>query len=187
MYMPAKKSLTFYSFIVMALVMSGCVSTDRSDLEDYVAEVLARPGGKIEDKPVFKPYEAYEYQSGEKNARDPFDLFYQLAAEDIEKEEVPKLSKEMEQEIFHRNKEDLEQFELDSLRMVGTLEDSSIQWGIVQSPDGNVHRVKVGNYLGRNIGKILNIFEDRIEIREIIKTSSGRMEEREAAIALEGS
>jgi len=49
-----------------------------------------------------------------------------------------------------------------------------------------VHRVRVGNYLGRNIGKILNIQEDSIELREIIKNVDGRWEERQAALALAG-
>jgi type IV pilus assembly protein PilP len=92
----------------------------------------------------------------------------------------------MEREIKFRNREELETYELDSLRMVGTLEDQSTQWGIIRDPQGTVHRVRVGNYLGRNIGKILNIYEDKIELREIIKNVDGRWEERQAAIALAG-
>ncbi len=68
--------------------------------------------------------------------------------------------------------------------MVGTMESEDNQWGIIQDPDGVVHRIKVGNYMGRHTGKILNVFEDRIEIREIVRNSQGRWEERQAAIAL---
>ena len=167
-----------------AILIAGCVSTDRSDLDQFVAEVLARPGGRIEPLPEIKPYRVYTYQSGQAEARDPFHLFYQSIPDEVVQTEDDGLTKEMEKEIMHRNREELEEFELDSLRMVGTMEDSEENWGIVKSPDGNVHRVKVGNYLGRNIGKILNIFEDSIELREIIKTPQGRWEEREASIAL---
>ncbi len=80
--------------------------------------------------------------------------------------------------------EELEQFELDSLRMVGTIDNESNNWAIVLDPNGVVHRVKVGNYIGGNIGKIINIFEDRIDLREIMQDSGGRWEEREAALAL---
>jgi type IV pilus assembly protein PilP len=90
----------------------------------------------------------------------------------------------MEEEIKNRNKEELEQYELDSLRMVGTMENGENQWGIIMGPDGAVHRIKVGNYMGRNTGKVLNVFEDRIELREIVKNSEGRWEERQATIAL---
>jgi type IV pilus assembly protein PilP len=64
------------------------------------------------------------------------------------------------------------------------MEDDNEHWGIIVDPDGIVHRVNVGNYMGRNIGKIVNIFEDKIELREIIRNSQGRWEERQAALAL---
>jgi len=94
------------------------------------------------------------------------------------------LTREMEMEIKNRNREELEDFELDSLKMVGTMEDENENWGVVIDPDGIVHRVSVGNYMGRNIGKIVNVFEDRIELREIVKNNQGRWEERQAALAL---
>jgi len=94
------------------------------------------------------------------------------------------LTYEMENEILNRNIEELEQFELDNLRMVGTVEDENNLWGIILDPDGVVHRIKVGNYMGRNTGKILNVFEDRIEVREIVRNSQGRWEERQTGIAL---
>ncbi|HSR63726.1 MAG TPA: pilus assembly protein PilP [Gammaproteobacteria bacterium] len=165
------------------LLLGGCVSNDMSDLRQYVDEVLARKGGRIEPIPEIKPYEAYAYKAAEQGMRNPFELFYGTR-EEVMQDEDAGLTAEMEHELRERNREELEQYELDSLRMVGTLEDDSTQWGIVLDPDGVVHRVKVGNYLGRNVGKILNIYEDRIELREIIRNSQGRWEERQAAIAL---
>ncbi len=169
---------------IFFLLMAGCVSNDLSDLDRYVEEVLARPGGRIEPIPEIKPYEAYTYKSAELGARDPFHVFFAKLQEDIEEAQDTGLTAEMENEIRNRNREELESFELDSLRMVGTLENEEDNWGIILDPDGSVHRVKVGNYMGRNVGKVLNIFEDRIEIREIIKNNQGRWEERQAAIAL---
>ena len=171
---------------LLPIFLAGCVSSDMSDLRSQVEDILARPGGRIEPLPEIKPYEAYAYQSGQAEGRDPFQLFYQKADTEIADAKDTGLTAEMEKEIKHRNREELESYELDSLRMVGTLEDQSTQWGIVRDPGGTVHRVKVGNYLGRNIGKILNIYEDRIELREIIRNADGRWEERQAAIALAG-
>ncbi|MCH8262132.1 MAG: pilus assembly protein PilP [Proteobacteria bacterium] len=172
------------SFVCALLGLGGCVSNDISDLDEYAQEILARPGGRIEPIPEIKPYEAYAYQSGAQDARDPFRLFFQRDEEALVEEQDSGLTKEMEDELRHRNKEELEQFELDSLRMVGTMENEDFQWGIILDPDGAVHRIRVGNYMGRNTGKILNVFEDRIEVREIIRNSQGRWEERQAAIAL---
>lgn len=166
------------------LLLGGCVSRDMSDLEAYAQEVLARPGGRIEPLPEIKPYEAYAYQSGNAGARNPFKRFYEKQPDQVAEAQESGLTEEMEHELRHRNREELEQFELDSLAMVGTLENGSNEWAIVRDPDGVVHRVKVGNYMGRNVGKITNIYEDKIELREIIKDGIGRWQEREAAVAL---
>lgn len=178
------RSLTRNLTIVsVTAILAGCVSMDMSDLEAKISEILARPGGEIEPLPEIKPYDAYAYQSREAGARDPFEPFY---VEKQKPEEVVDsgLTEEMEREIKNRNREELEAYELDSLEMVGTIDSQEENWGIIKSPDGTVHRVRVGNYMGRNIGKITNIFEDRIELREIVKNSQGRWEERVAAIAL---
>jgi type IV pilus assembly protein PilP len=115
---------------------------------------------------------------------DPFELFYEQKQAKQEEVTDTGMTRELEMEIKVRNREELEQYELDSLKMVGTMDDTEQLWGIIVDPDGIVHRVTVGNYAGRNIGKIVNIFEDRIELREIVRNSQGRWEERQAAIAL---
>ena len=173
--------------LAATVLLAGCVNKDMSDLENYVQEVLARPGGRIEPLPPIKPYERYLYQAGNMELRDPFRSF--LIREEEKKPITPADDPEQRKyatEILTHNREDLEQFELDALRMVGILEDQKILWGIVRDTDGVVHRVQVGNYLGRNYGKILNIQEDRIDLREIVKDSEGRWEEREASLALYG-
>lgn len=172
------------SMLVLVLALGGCVSRDRSDLEQWTQEVLTRPGGRIEPLPEVKPYEAYAYMSASNNTRDPFEPFYQQRQEEVVDVKDTGLTKEMEAEIKNRNREELEKFELDSLRMVGTLENADENWVIISDPDKTVHRVRVGNYMGRNIGKVINIFEDRVELREIVQDSNGRWDERQAAIVL---
>ncbi len=186
-----KSHIQVYKFLkalfclLSILIVSSCVSRDISNLENKVSEIMARPGGRIDPLPEIKPYEAYAYQSGKVNARNPFKQFFVIDKPEVEAGVVDDgLTEEMEREIRNRNREELEQFELDSLRMVGTLDNENNNWGIVLDPDGVVHRVSVGNYIGLNIGKIINVYEDRIELREIVQDSSGRWEEREAALAL---
>ena len=179
------QDLCSYLLVVLSvLALGGCVSRDISDLDQWTQEVLTRPGGRIEPLPEIKPYEAYAYMSAKENSRDPFEPFYQQRRDEVIAVKDTGLTKEMEAEIKNRNREELEQFELDSLRMVGTLENADENWAIINDPDNTVHRVKVGNYMGRNIGKIINIFEDRVELREIIQDSNGRWDERQAAIVL---
>jgi len=171
--------------VAALLLTAGCVSSDMSDLVTWRDEVLARPGGRIEPLPEIKPYEAYTYKGADEGLRDPFEKFYQQRKEaDKQVDQNAGLTPDMEREIRNRNREELEKYELDSLRMVGTMNDEANNWGIILDPDGNVTRVKVGNYMGRNIGKITNIYEDHIELREIVQSDQGRWEERQASIAL---
>ncbi len=176
------------ALIVVTLggLLTGCVNKDKSDLDSYVAEILKRPGGQIEPLPPIKPYEHYLYQSADAHGRDPFQSFVaKEPKKDVEQTQGTDASQQrFVDEITTHNREDLEEFELDSLRMVGTLQNNDEMWGIVKDNAGTVHRVQTGHYLGRNYGKILNIQEDRIDLREIVKDSDGRWEERQANLAL---
>ena len=144
------------------------------DLERYVSEVLSRPGGKIEPIPPLEPYVVYTYKSSD--GVDPFEPFFQdepdlttVAADGDGLAPDP-----------NRNREELEGYALDSLRMMGTLEQDETIWGIVRTPDGAIHRVQSGNYMGRNHGKITHISEEKIELTEIVPDSQGRWQERPA-------
>ena len=175
--------------VVLAILgIAGCVSSDMSDLEKQVSKIMSKPGGRLEPLPEIKPYEAYVYESGKSEARNPFKRFYvveqSLAIEESEGPVDDGLTEEMRNEIQNRNREELERFELDSIRMVGTLQNEDNHWGIVLDPGGIVHRVKTGNYIGLNIGKITSIEEEQIEVREIIKDNSGRYGERKALLPL---
>lgn len=179
------KTGTALLLAALTAALSGCVNRDKSDLENYVAEVLGRKGGQIAPLPPIKPYERYLYQSAEKGLRDPFTPFMEQEKQQEEIAAVPDAEQQAyNDEVLAHNREELEGFELDSLRMVGTLQDDAELWGIVRDNTGTVHRVQVGNYLGRNYGKILDIQENRIELREIVKDDEGRWEEREASLAL---
>ena len=177
------------TIVLLAILgVAGCVSGDMSDLEKQVSKIMSKPGGRLEPLPEIKPYEAYVYESGKLGARNPFKRFYvveqSLAIEESEGPVDDGLTEEMRNEIQNRNREELERFELDSIKMVGTLQNEDNHWGIVLDPGGIVHRVKTGNYIGLNIGKITSIEEEQIEVREIIKDNSGRYGERKALLPL---
>ena len=177
------------TIVLLAILgVAGCVSGDMSDLEKQVSKIMSKPGGRLEPLPEIKPYEAYVYESGKLGAHNPFKRFYvveqSLAIEESEGPVDDGLTEEMRSEIQNRNREELEGFELDSIKMVGTLQNEDNNWGIVIDPDGIVHRVKTGNYIGLNIGKITSVQEEQIEVREIMKDNSGRYEERKALLPL---
>jgi type IV pilus assembly protein PilP len=146
------------------LALSACSGSDFSDLDAFMDEKRARPGGIIAPIPTFKAYEAFAYSAT--TLRSPFDR-------PIEVREIAQL-----QAIAaikpdeNRAKEVLEQYTFDSLRMVGTLERSGTDWTLIKDPDGGVHRVKVGNYLGRHHGKIVETGDTYVAVVEIVSDGS---------------
>ena len=57
-------------------------------------------------------------------------------------------------------------------------------FGLVQTADGLVHRVTVGNHLGQNYGRIVAVTDSEIRLVEIISDGLGGYLERPAKIAL---
>ena len=75
-------------------------------------------------------------------------------------------------------------FRSTALKMSGTLGLAKSIEGLIRDPDGVVHRVRAGNYLGQNFGRITGINEDHIELVELVPNGSGGWMERQATIAL---
>jgi type IV pilus assembly protein PilP len=172
-------SRTFVLWSVLGAILVGCSGGNFSDLDSFMAEKRSRPGGIIAPIPTFKSYEAFAYSAT--TLRSPFDR-------PIEVREIAQL-----QAIAaikpdeNRTKEFLEQYTFDSLRMVGTLERDNNHWTLIKDPDGGVHRVKAGNYLGRAHGKIVDMTDTFISVVEIVSdgTPDGWVE-RPRTIKLSG-
>ena len=86
-----------------------------------------------------------------------------------------------------RAEEFLEQYTFDSLRMVGTLERDGVNWILINDPEGGVHRVTLGNFLGRHHGKIVEMTDSFVAVVEIVSdgTEDGWVE-RPRTIKLSG-
>ena len=157
------------------VLLAGC-SRDMNDLEQWVDEIKRRPAVRIEPLPQVKPYETFVYAAHDQ--RSPFTPsapVRQVAADDGTGGVRPDAD---------RNREYLEDFPLDTLRMVGTVTMGGETYALIRSTDGAVHRVTVGNYLGQNHGRITAISETTVTLIEIIPDGMGGWTERAAAVAL---
>jgi type IV pilus assembly protein PilP len=141
-------------------LLSACGGRDFADLDAFMAEKLARPGGIIAPIPTFQAYEPFAYSAT--TLRSPFER-------PIEVRELAQLQAiSAVKPDKNRPKEFLEQFTLDSLQMVGRLERGQGAWTLIRDPEGGVHRVTVGNYLGRHDGKIMEMTDSYIAVVEIV-------------------
>ncbi len=165
-------------FIVMTL--TAC-QQDKQNLNAFVAEVKLRPHADIAPIPVMKPYEKFIYAAAE--LRDPFvPTVIDLPTNEQNVQVVVDNGIHPDSQ---RLKEALEVYSLSELVLVGTLEQESDGiWGLVRAPDGIIHRVQIGNYIGQNHGKVLTITDVDLTLEEIVPDGNGGYLEHDASLSV---
>ncbi len=161
--------------LILATVGLAACGSDMDDLDQYINEIKARPGGRIDPLPEIMPYEVFAYVADVQGLRSPF---------------IPDTPQASGSGVggtrpdAERSREYLESFPLDTLGMVGTLYIGEAMYGLVQTADGLIHRVVPGNYMGQNDGRITDISESEILLVEIISDGIGGYIERDAGVGL---
>lgn len=159
--------------MMLLVTLAGCSSQQHGDLDRWIADTKERTKGQVGPMPEVKTYDAYAYQA--KELRDPFTAYQEEPQEQTQTQGGPRPG---------WVREALEQFPLDALSFVGTLEKNNVQWGLVSGPDNTIYRVQVGNHLGKNYGEIVSITERAVILKELIPNGSGGWVSREASLAL---
>jgi type IV pilus assembly protein PilP len=171
----ALRAVTAIALVLgLAACSRGVNSTpgEAPNLEKWIAEVKARPAPPLDPLPVMQQFETFEYNAYA--LRDPFST----AFTDDGGGNGPRPD-------AGRRKQTLEQFPLDSLDMVGTLGKGNGVIALLMAPDKVTYRVTAGNYLGQSDGRVTGVFEDRIELVELVPDGAGGWLERPATVALE--
>lgn len=160
--------------IIASFALASCSGEQYSDLRQFVKDSDNLPRGRIPPLPDVKPYEPFNY--------DAYDLIDPFKPRKIE---PPKTAAGGGiQPDLARRKEPLEAYPIENLRMVGTLQQAKTNFALVKSPDNNLFRVKLGNYLGQNFGLITEITETAIKLKEIVQDSGGDWTERISTMTL---
>ena len=157
--------------MVAVLALASCAS-DMDDLRQKITDIRAQPGEALKRLPEITPYAPFVYTVS--TMRSPF-IPSAPAGADLANSLRPDIK---------RSREFLEQFPLDTLRMVGTLELQGRKFGLVQGKDGLVHRVLPGSYLGQNDGRVTAVTASRIALIQIVPDGLGSYIERPAALTL---
>ena len=172
-----KNRIALLAPFAFCLLATACGGTDGyKDINEFMAEKKAAPGGHIKPIPPFQSYKAFSYSASA--LRSPFekpidvkDITFIQTRSNVAPDE-------------NRTKEYLEQFSLDSLSMVGTLEQSGTLWALMQDQEGSVHRVMQGNFMGCNHGRIVETTESYISVVEIVSDGVDGWIERPRTIKL---
>ena len=166
-----------HTIACLCLLNIGACSRDIADLQTYIAQTKSSHVGSVKPIPQFKPYESFSYSAGE--LRDPF-----VAEVELNNDDKTKAS--LLNPDTTRPRQPLEVFPLDALSMVGILEQNEQQWGLIKDPQNTVHRIQVGNYMGQNEGRIVEINEYAVLLVEVVPDGIGGYIEQDASIAIGG-
>jgi type IV pilus assembly protein PilP len=159
----------------LSMLVAGCASGDIDGLRAELKEKTRDLKGRIPPLPVVTPYQAFPYDVAMNP--DPFGpAKIKMAVRTSPESSV--------RPDTDRTKEPLEAFPLETITMVGMLKKGRDTQAIVRH-DGILHRVKVGNYMGQNFGKVMKIAEGEIVLREFVQDTAMDWVERTTVMTLQ--
>lgn len=170
--------LEIFPLALLMLLLAGCGDDGLPEVRQWMAEVRQQTRVVIPKLSPPKKFTPYVYAGAD--AVEPFSPKKMAAA-------FAKLQSASGNGIkpdLQRRREPLENYPLDTVRMVGTLERRGLHYAVLQA-DRMVLRVKVGNYIGQNFGMITNISQSAVELKEIVQDASGEWVERPAKLELQ--
>lgn len=163
--------------LMFGLVLVGCDSRiDAVNME--MVNIRNQQPMPIEPAPVFPPVPTFNYAAHQ--LKSPF-MPSSLAAE------LKIMAGKRVYPNFSRQPQPLESYALESLNMKGSMRSQSGQTlGLIQTPDGEIERVQIGNYMGMNQGRIVKITPTQIDLVEIIPDGREGYVERPRSLVLIG-
>lgn len=154
----------------MAALLSACADPALEPLDRELAALRADPGDlSVPALPELPDYREVSYEHADE--RSPF------MARRPRAEEAPTGSSELAPDLA-RPREPLEAYVLESLNLVGTLVVGGQRSALVRDPDGKVHRLTTGDYLGTDFGRIVSITAASVQLVEVVATGQGGWLER---------
>jgi type IV pilus assembly protein PilP len=160
--------------------LAGCGDSANESIEKWMADVSKDMRGRVTKVEEPKKFVPYKYEIDKQ--LDPFNPQKVTALID-EARKAPSATAGPRPDLSRR-KEVLESFPLENLKMVGMLQQKGAYFAIIRA-DQNLHRVRVGNYLGQNFGKITGITETEVTLQEMIEDGSGEYVYRDSTLVLQ--
>ena len=168
-----KKIILLTFAVTFVIMLTACAQNDYSDLDEFVRNAGVGLQGRVEPLPEVKHYKSFVYGA--------FELFNPFAPH--KNDQVQTVLDGIQPDLSRR-KEVLESYPLESLAMVGTLQQKDMIYALIKSPEGTLYRIKTGNYMGQNFGRISHISESEVKLQEIVQEGVNEWVERTSALML---
>ena len=164
----------------LSLLLVACSDTPSQSVQDWITQQRAQARTVVAPLPEPKPYIPQAYRAA--SAADPFDsqkLTLALRRDSTQSQVSPLLKSELT-----RPRQPLEAIPLDAMTLVGSLMRQGQPVALIRI-DRLVHSVRPGAYLGQHYGKVIQITDTQVLLREIVQDASGEWTERAASLQLQ--
>lgn len=166
-------AMTILTISLLSVGQVGCSLEEGDDLDRYMRDATKDVKPRVKPLPEVQPYMALQYNA-DGTLVDPF-----RARKAVNKSSVL-------QPNLNRPKEPMEAYPLESLKYVGLLSKSKLTYALLKTPDESVQQVKLGNYVGQNFGRVMQISEGEVLLMEIVQDDlNGDWVERTSSLVLQ--
>ncbi len=166
--------------LLAALTLLGACSSEQSELRAWMDDVKRNTQPIRDQIPEPKKFEPYRYDNV--SQVDPFSNAKLQAALD----RLNKRPTAGPRPDDNRRREALENFPLETIRMVGHLADNKQAFALLQA-ESVVYQARAGNYAGQNHGRIVKVTESEVTLKELVQDAAGDWVERESSLRLQES
>ena len=164
--------------VASVLLLSACTGdSDHRDLRQYMAQQKQQSGGEIEPLPTAQPYKTARYDA--QVLRSPFEEPVLLLSD------RRVIGKKTVKPDENRVPEYLESISFSSFTLVGSISKGGQMWSLLNDGSGTVHQVTVGNYIGKNHGRITSIDRGKLDVIEIVSDGKGGWLEKPRTLSLD--
>lgn len=164
----------------LTLLLSACGNGSEDEIRQWMVEQRNTISPKVE--PIAEPKRFVPQEYGSQTAVSPFSAEKLFIA--LRSESASGSNSELIRPELNRRKEPLELIPLDSMSMVGLLDQRGRKVALVRV-DKLLYQVGIGNYLGQNYGRVIRISDNELTLREIVQDAAGDWVERPATLQLQ--
>jgi len=156
------------------LLLVGCGSEEHQDLRTWMREEAKTMKGKVSPLPEIRAFPVVAYETEAMTS--PFSAAKIATREAVADKSPPDRI---------RPRQPLEAFPIEDLKVVGVIVAGAVPYALIQTPPPNKPKhVRVGEFMGRNFGKITTITTEGVTVRETVKDAGGAWVEQEKVLAV---
>jgi type IV pilus assembly protein PilP len=174
--------VVFSIFLIASVViLQACGGSKEDALKEWISKEHANRQPKV--KPLPEPTQFVPQAYNKSSELDPFNS--QKLTQALQRESGKNVKDDtLITPELARRKGPLEGIPLDTISMVGIITKSTVPIALIKV-DNLLYQVKVGDYLGKNYGRISKITNTQINLREIVAETEGEWVERNVTLQLQ--